>query len=87
MKISAKGMFKRLGYKREETLDGRFILYKKQYKSIVCCITFDLTNKTYKTNYYDSKGEHHTQILSIKEWMAIQKQFDELGGKFTYERY
>jgi hypothetical protein len=23
MKISAKGMFKRLGYKREETLDGR----------------------------------------------------------------
>jgi hypothetical protein len=86
MKISAKGMSKRLGYEKEEMLDRRFISYKKKYKSSVYCITFDLINKTYKANYYDSKGEHRTQILGIKEWMAIQKQFDESGGKFTYER-
>lgn len=53
MKAKAKGMFKRLGYKREETLDKRFISYKKQYKSSVYCITFDLINKTYEVNHYD----------------------------------
>lgn len=79
MKISAKGMLKRLGYKREEMPDGRFISYKKQYKSSVYCITFDLINKIYEANHYDSKGEHHTEILGIKEWLAISKQMEELG--------
>lgn len=83
MKISAKGMFKRLGYKREEMSYGRFISYKKQYKSSVFCITFDLTNKTYEANYYDSKGVCHLQILGIKEWLAIYRQIDELGGGFN----
>lgn len=77
--MKAKGMFKRLGYKREETLDVRFISYKKQYKSSVYCITFDLINKTYEVNHYDSKGERHTEILGIKEWIAIYKQIEELG--------
>lgn len=78
MKISAKGMFKRLGYKREEMSYG-FISYKKQYKSSVYCITFDLINKTYEVNHYDSKGERHTKILGIKEQIAIYKQVEELG--------
>ena len=77
--MNAKGMFRKLGYIQENTLNERFISYKKQYKSSVYCITFDLINKTYRTNHYDSKGKQHTQILGIKEWMAIQKQIDELG--------
>lgn len=87
MKITAKGMFKRLGYEREKILDGRFISYKKQYKSSVYCITFDLINKTFEAKYYDSKGESHPQILGIKEILAIQKQMEELGCEFAYERY
>lgn len=85
MKITAKGMFKRLGYEREEMLDGRFISYKKQYKSSVCCITFNLTNKTYEANYFGPNGGYCPYILSIKEISAIQKQIDELGGEFIYE--
>lgn len=79
MKITAKGMFKRLGYKREETLDGRFISYKKQYKSSVFCITFDLINKTFEANYYDSKGYCCPYLLDIKEYLAVYEQEEELG--------
>ena len=78
MKITAKGMFRKLGYIQENTLNDRFVSYKKQYKSSVYCITFDLKNKIYEANHYDSKGEHHTEILGIKEWLAIQKQMEEL---------
>jgi hypothetical protein len=78
MKLTAKGMFIKLGYKREEMLDERFISYKKPYKSSVYCITFDLINKTFEANYYDPKGEHYTQILGIKEWLAVYKQEEEL---------
>lgn len=85
MKITAKGMFKRLGYQKEEMLDGRFISYKKQYKSSVCCITFDLRNKTYEANYFGPKGGCCPYILSIKEVLAIQKQMEELGSEFIYE--
>lgn len=83
MKITTKGMFKRLGYKKEETLDGRFILYKKQYKSSVCCITFDLINKTYEANCYDSKGWYCPYLLDIKEYLAVYSQIDELEGGFN----
>lgn len=79
MKITAKGMFKKLGYRQENMINGQFISYKKQYKSSVYCITFDLINKTYEVNHYDSKGERHTEILGIKEWIAIYKQVEELG--------
>ena len=79
MKITAKGMFKRLGYKREETLDGRFISYKKQYKSSVYYITFDLINKTYEVNHYDSKGLCCPYLLDIEEYLAVQQQNEELG--------
>ncbi len=79
MKLTAKGMFRKLGYIQENTLNDRFISYKKQYKSSVYCISFDLINKTYEANHYDSKGEHHTEILGIKEWLAIYKQEEELG--------
>ena len=85
MRITAKGMFKRLGYERQDLRNEQFIVYKKQYKSSVYCITFDLINKTYEANCYDQKGESHPQILGIKEWSAIYKQIDELGGGFTYE--
>ena len=79
MKISAKGMFKRLGYKREEMSYGRFISYKKQYKSSVYCITFDLINKTYEVNHYDSKGCCCPYLLGIKEYLAVYKQCEELN--------
>ena len=82
MRITAKGMFKRLGYERQDLQNEQFIAYKKQYKSSVYCITFDLINKTFEANYYDPKGESHPQILGIKEWSAIYKQIDELGGGF-----
>lgn len=72
MKISAKGMFKRLGYERERILNERFILYRKPRGTGLCQIQFDL------------KG-CHPHILSIKEILAIQKQIDELGGEFTYD--
>lgn len=84
MKLTAKGMFRKLGYIQENTLNDRFISYKKQYKSSVYCISFDLINKTYEAHYFDPKG-CHPQILSPKELVAIYEQIEELGGGFTYE--
>lgn len=84
MKISAKGMFKRLGYERERILNERFILYRKPRGTGLCQIQFDLKEKTYEAHYFDLKG-CHPHILSIKEILAIQKQIEELGGGFTYE--
>ena len=86
MKITAKGMFKRLGYNKERTLNDRFILYKKPSGNGYYCIRFDLNDKTYDAIYYfGPKGGCRTYILSIKEILAIQKQTDELGGEFIYE--
>lgn len=42
MKITAKGMFKRLGYERERILNERFISYRKPYGNSFCYIQFDL---------------------------------------------
>lgn len=84
MKISTKGMFKRLGYERERILNERFILYRKPRGTGLCQIQFDLKEKTYEAHYFDLKG-CHPHILSIKEILAIQKQIDELGGEFTYD--
>lgn len=84
MKITAKGMFKRLGYQEERILNERFILYRKPRGTGLCQIQFDLKEKTYEAHYFDLKG-CHPQILSIKEILAIQKQIDELGCEFTYE--
>ena len=80
MKISAKGMFKRLGYER--VLNERFISYKKPSGIGFCCIQFDLKNKTYGANYFGPKGGCCPYILSIKEILAIQEQIEELGGGF-----
>lgn len=85
MKITAKGMFKRLGYERQDLQNEQFIVYKKQYKSSIYCITFDLINKTYEANYYGPKGGCCPYILSIKEMLAIQEQIEELGDEFIYE--
>ena len=85
MKITTKGLFKKLGYQEERILNERFILYRKPRGTGLCQIQFDLKEKTYEAHYFDLKG-CHPQILSIKEILAIQKQIDELGGEFTYER-
>lgn len=85
MKISAKGMFKKLGYKQEKTLNERFISYKKPYGTGFIYIQFDLKDKTYEAFYLGQNGRIYPQILSIKEILAIQKQFEELGDEFTYE--
>lgn len=85
MKISAKGMFKRLGYVRERILNERFISYRKPNGNSFCYIQFDLKKKTYNAHYFGPKGGCFQQILSSKEMLAIQKQIDELGGEFTYE--
>lgn len=79
MKITAKRMFRKLGYIQENTLNDRFVSYKKQYKSSVYCITFDLINKTYEVNHYDSKGWCCPYHLGIKEYLAVYKQCEELG--------
>lgn len=79
MKITAKGMFKRLGYEKEKTLNERFISYRKPNGTSFCYIKFDLKDKTYNAYYFDSKGEYFPQFLSIKEITAIQKQREELG--------
>lgn len=86
MKITAKGMLKRLGYNKERILNDHFILYKKPSGIGYCCIRFDLNDKTYDAIYYfGPKGGCCPYILSIKEILAIQKQAEELGGEFIYE--
>lgn len=84
MKITAKGMFKRLGYQKERILNERFISYRKPRGTSFCYIQFDLKEKTYEAHYFDPKG-CHPQILSPKELVAIYEQIEELGGGFTYE--
>lgn len=84
MKITAKGMFKRLGYQKERILNERFISYRKPRGISFCYIQFDLKEKTYEAHYFDQKG-CHPQILSAKELVAIYEQIEELGGGFTYE--
>lgn len=79
MRITAKGMFKRLGYEKERILNERFISYKKPNGNSFCYIEFDLKDKTYNAYYFDSKGEYFPKFLSIKEIFAIQKQREELG--------
>ena len=83
MKAKAKGTFRKLGYRQENSLDERLIAYKKSYKHSFCYIRFDLINKTFEASYYDSKGEPHPQIITPKELLAIQKQIEELGGGFS----
>lgn len=86
MKITAKGMFKRLGYERQDLQNEQFIVYKKPSGIGFCCIWFDLKDKTYEAIYYlDSNGGYCPYILSIKEILAIQKQMEELGDEFIYE--
>ena len=85
MRITAKGMFKRLGYERERILNERFISYRKPYGNSFCYIQFDLKDKTYNAHYFGQKGGCFQQILSLKELVAIYKQIYELGGEFTYE--
>ncbi|WP_462336102.1 hypothetical protein [Holdemanella biformis] len=77
MKITAKGMFKRLGYERERILNERFISYRKPYGNSFCYIQFDLKDKTYNAHYFGQKGGCFQQILSPKELVAIYKQIDE----------
>lgn len=77
MKIKAKGMFKRLGYEKENTYSERFISY--QNPIIFSCIQFDLKNKTCISYRIGLKGEMQPRIMSIKEMLAIQKQIEELG--------
>lgn len=86
MKIKAKGMFRKLGYRQERIPNDSFILYKKPNGIGYCCIRFDLKDKTYDAIYYfGPKGGCCPYILSIKEILAIQKQAEELGGEFIYE--
>lgn len=85
MKLTAKGMFKRLGYERERILNERFISYRKPYGNSFCYIQFDLKDKTYNAHYFGQKGGCFQQILSPKELVAIYEQIEELGGGFTYE--
>lgn len=79
MKITAKGMFKRLGYEKERLVNERFISYRKSNGTSLCYIQFDLKDKTYNAYYFDLKGEYFPQFLSVKEILAIYKQREELG--------
>ena len=84
MKLTAKGMFKRLGYQKERILNERFISYRKPNGDSFCYIQFDLKEKTYNAHYFSPKGECCPYILSIKEVLAIQEQVEELGGGFWF---
>lgn len=77
MKIKAKGMFKRLGYEKENIQSERFISYENPI--IFSCIQFDLKNKTYISYRIGLEGKMQPRIMSIKEMLAIQKQMEELG--------
>lgn len=83
MKISAKGMFRKLGYKQESTIIERFIAYKKRHRVGFNYIEFDTIDKTFEASYYDSKGKPHPLIITPKELVAIYEQIDELGGGFN----
>lgn len=83
MKITAKGMFRKLGYKQESTIIERFIAYKKRHRVGFNYIEFDTINKTFEASYYDSKGAPHPLIITHKELVAIYEQIDELGGGFN----
>lgn len=85
MKITAKGLFKKLGYQEERILNERFVSYKKPYGTGFIYIQFDLKDKTYEAFYLGQNCRIYPQSLSIKEILAIQKQFEELGDEFTYE--
>ena len=80
MKISAKGMFKKLGYRQESTAIERFIAYKKRHRVGFNYIGFDTIDKTFEASYYDPKGKPHPMIITPKELVAIYKQIDELSG-------
>ena len=77
MKITAKGMFKRIGYEKENTHSERFISY--QNPIIFSCIQFDLKYKTCISYRIGLEGKMQPRIMSIKEILAIQKQMEELG--------
>lgn len=79
MKLTAKGMFKRLGYEKENIQNEQLVSYKKPNGTSFFYIQFDLKYKTYNAYYFGSKGEYCTWFLSIKEMLAIQKQREELG--------
>ena len=77
--MKAKEMFRRLGYKKERTLNERFTSYKKPNGNSFSYINFDLNDKTYEAFYLGPNGKIYPQILSVKETLAIQKQLDESG--------
>lgn len=78
MKITAKGMFKRLGYERERILNERFISYRKPYGNSFCYIQFDLKDKTFYS--YTSCGmANQTKSLTANELKAVKQQMNELG--------
>ncbi len=79
MKLTAKGMFKRLGYEKENIQNEHFVSYRKPNGISFFYIQFDLKDKIYNAYYFDQKGEYCTRFLSIKEMLAIQKQMEELG--------
>lgn len=83
MKISAKGMLRKLGYIQESTTFERFISYKKRHRVGFNYIEFDTIDKTFEASYYDSKGNSHPLIITPKELLAIYKQIEELGGGFN----
>lgn len=78
MKITAKGIFKRLGYKKEIMQVERLVTYKKPDGTGFSYIQFDLKDKVYESYSINSRGKQE-QIITPKEMLAIFKQMEELG--------
>lgn len=74
MKIKAKGMFRKLGYRQERILNDRFILYKKPSGIGYCCIRFDLEYHTFYAQF-----NYEAKCITVDEFKAIQQQMKELG--------
>ncbi len=78
--MSAKEMFEKLGYEKEEN-SRRIYWYSKHFISETNVISFRKTTKVLN-NYieYDSPfAPNAPLLLSIEELQAINKQVEELG--------
>lgn len=79
--MTAKEMFKKLGYK--EKFDNlRYLVYEKVYKERIVAIHFDKKYKKvskFKIGLSIYYQERRDVEISLKELQAINKQVEELG--------
>lgn len=79
MKITAKGMFKRLGYQKERILNERFISYCIGYRRIIEWLKKPYQKQTYKLTQFEYDLLQHFSVdFKFKE-MGLLKEMKEKG--------